>query len=68
MDKAEELLIEKRKKIREKITNLEIRMEVLQDNLDDTKSVIRELKEIFIKIEKEWKERKLSSLSKNIRF
>ncbi|MFZ8073987.1 hypothetical protein ACO1G0_02995 [Fusobacterium watanabei] len=53
MDKAEELLIEKRKKIREKITNLEIRMEVLQDNLDDTKSVIRELKEIFIKIEKE---------------
>lgn len=53
MDKAEELLIEKRKKIREKITNLKIRMEVLQDNLDDTKSVIRELKEIFIKIEKE---------------
>lgn len=53
MDKAEELLIEKRKKIREKITNLEIRMEVLQDNLDDTKSVIRKLKEIFIKIEKE---------------
>lgn len=28
-------------------------MEVLQDNLDDTKSVIRELKEIFIKIEEE---------------
>ena len=43
-------------------------MEVLQDNLDDTKSVIRELKEIFIKIEEEQKERKLSSLSKNIRF
>lgn len=53
MDKIEEILIESRKKIREKIANLEIRMEVLQDNLDDTKSVIRELKEIFIKIEEE---------------
>lgn len=51
MDKKEEILIESRKKIREKITNLEIRMEVLQDNLDDTKSAIRELKNIFIKIE-----------------
>lgn len=44
MDKTEEILMESRKKIREKIENLEIRMEVLQDNLDDTKSVIRELK------------------------
>ena len=53
MDKTEEILMESRKKIREKIENLEIRMEVLQDNLDDTKSVIRELKETFIKIEEE---------------
>ena len=43
MDKTEERLIEARKKIKEQITNLEIRMEVLQDNLDDTKTVIREL-------------------------
>ena len=58
MDKAEELLIEKRKKIREKITNLEIRMEVLQDNLDDTKTAIRELKNIFIQIDEKFKELK----------
>ena len=56
MDKTEERLIEARKKIKEQITNLEIRMEVLQDNLDDTKTVIRELKELFNKIEEMLKE------------
>lgn len=56
MDKTEEILMESRKKIREKIKNLEIRMEVLQDNLDDTKTAIRELKELFNKIEEMLKE------------
>ena len=56
MDKAEELLIEARKKIKEQISNLELKMEVIQDNLKDTKSTIRELKEIFNKIEEKLKE------------
>ena len=50
MDKTEEKLVEARKKIKEKISNLELKMEVIQDNLEDTKSTIRELKEIFNKI------------------
>ena len=43
-------------KIKEQISNLELKMEVIQDNLKDTKSTIRELKEIFNKIEEKLKE------------
>jgi len=46
-----EMLKESRKKVKEKITSLEIKMEVLQDNLDDTKTAIRELKNIFVQID-----------------
>ena len=45
------MLKESRKKVKEKITSLEIKIEVLQDNLDDTKTAIRELKNIFVQIE-----------------
>lgn len=57
MDKNE-MLKESRKKVKEKITSLEIKMEVLQDNLDDTKTAIRELKNIFIQIDEKFKELK----------
>jgi hypothetical protein len=53
-----EMLKESRKKVKEKITSLEIKMEVLQDNLDDTKTAIRELKNIFIQIDEKFKELK----------
>ena len=56
MNKTEEKLVEARKKITEQISNLELKMEVIQDNLKDTKSTIRELKEIFNKIEEKLKE------------
>ena len=56
MDKTKEKLVEARKKIKEQISNLELKMEVIQDNLKDTKSTIRELKEIFNKIEEKLKE------------
>ncbi|MCG6835708.1 hypothetical protein LC668_00065 [Fusobacterium vincentii] len=56
MNKTEEKLVEARKKIKEQISNLELKMEVIQDNLKDTKSTIRELKEIFNKIEEKLKE------------
>ena len=55
MDKAEEILIESRKKIKEEITNLELKMEVIQENLEDTKNAIGELKNIFIKIDEKIK-------------
>ncbi|WP_315283894.1 hypothetical protein [Fusobacterium hwasookii] len=58
MDKAEEILIESRKKIKEEITNLELKMEVIQENLEDTKNAIGELKNIFIKIDEKIKELK----------
>ena len=45
------MLKESRKKVKEKITSLEIKIEVLQDNLDDTKTAIRELKTIFVQID-----------------
>lgn len=45
------MLKESRKKVKEKITSLEIKIEVLQDNLDDTKTAIRELKNIFVQID-----------------
>ena len=53
-----EMLKGSRKKVKEKITSLEIKMEVLQDNLDDTKTAIRELKNIFIQIDEKFKELK----------
>lgn len=53
-----EMLKESRKKVKEKITSLEIKIEVLQDNLDDTKTAIRELKNIFIQIDEKFKELK----------
>ena len=56
MNKTEEKLVEARKKIKEQISNLELKMEVIQDNLKDTKSTIREVKEIFNKIEEKLKE------------
>ena len=56
MNKTEEKLVEARKKIKEQISNLELKMEVIQDNLKDTKSTIRELKEIFNKIKEKLKE------------
>ena len=56
MNKTEEKLVEARKKIKGQISNLELKMEVIQDNLKDTKSTIRELKEIFNKIEEKLKE------------
>jgi len=56
MDKTEEKLVEARKKIKEQISNLELKIEVIQDNLEDTKSTIRELKEIFNNIEEKIKE------------
>lgn len=55
MDKTEEKLVEARKKIKEQISNLELKIEVIQDNLEDTKSTIRELKEIFNNIEEKIK-------------
>ena len=48
----------KESRVKEKITSLEIKMEVLQDNLDDTKTAIRELKNIFIQIDEKFKELK----------
>lgn len=56
MNKTEEKLVEARKKIKEQISNLELKIEVIQDNLEDTKSTIRELKEIFNNIEEKIKE------------
>lgn len=53
-----EMLKESRKKVKEKITSLEIKIEVLQDNLDDTKTAIRELKNIFVQIDEKFKELK----------
>lgn len=55
MDKAEELLIEKRKKIRKKITNLELKIEVIQEVIKDTETLVKELKNTFIRVDKEIK-------------
>lgn len=55
MDKAEELLIEKRKKIRKKITNLELKIEVIQEVIKDTETLVKELKNTFIRVDEEIK-------------
>ena len=55
MDKAEELLIEKRKKIRKKITNLELKIEVIQEVIKDTETLVKELKNAFIRVDEEIK-------------
>lgn len=55
MDKAEESLIESRKKLKKYISNLELKIEVIQEVIKDTETLIKELKNTFIQVDEEIK-------------
>ena len=55
MDKAEESLIESRKKLKKYISNLELKIEVIQEVIKDTEILIKELKNTFIQVDEEIK-------------
>ena len=44
MDKTEESLIESRKKLKKYISNLELKIEVIQEVIKDTETLVKELK------------------------
>ena len=55
MDKTEESLIESRKKLKKYISNLELKIEVIQEVIKDTKTLVKELKNAFIRVDEEIK-------------
>ena len=55
MDKTEESLIESRKKLKKYIFNLELKIEVIQEVVKDTETLVKELKNAFIRVDEEIK-------------
>ena len=55
MDKTEESLIESRKKLKKYISNLELKIEVIQEVIKDTETLVKELKNAFIRVDEEIK-------------
>ena len=55
MDKTEESLIESRKKLKKYIFNLELKIEVIQEVIKDTETLVKELKNAFIRVDEEIK-------------
>ncbi|WDF24145.1 hypothetical protein PSC67_08835 [Fusobacterium nucleatum] len=55
MDKTEESLIESRKKLKKNISNLELKIEVIQEVIKDTETLVKELKNTFIRVDEEIK-------------
>ena len=55
MDKTEEWLIESRKKLKKYISNLELKIEVIQEVIKDTETLVKELKNAFIRVDEEIK-------------
>jgi len=55
MDKTEESLIESRKKLKKNISNLELKIEVIQEVIKDTETLVKELKNAFIRVDEEIK-------------
>ena len=55
MDKTEESLIESRKKLKKYISNLELKIEVIQEVIKDTETLVKELKNAFIRVYEEIK-------------
>ena len=53
MDKTEESLIESRKKLKKYISNLELKIEVIQEVIKDTETLVKELKNAFIRVDGE---------------
>ena len=51
MEEKEEILIELRKKIKEQISDLELKLIVIQENLIDTKNSLTKLQAFFIQID-----------------
>ena len=56
MDKTEESLIESRKKLKKYISNLELKIEVIQEVIKDTETLVKELKNAFIRVDEEIKQ------------
>ena len=55
MDKTEESLMESRKKLKKYISNLELKIEVIQEVRKDTETLVKELKNAFIRVDEEIK-------------
>ncbi|ALQ37830.1 TIGR04197 family type VII secretion effector [Fusobacterium hwasookii] len=55
MDKTEESLIESRKKLKKYISNLELKIEVIQEVIKDTETLVKELKNAFTRVDEEIK-------------
>ena len=55
MDKTEESLMESRKKLKKYISNLELKIEVIQEVIKDTETLVKELKNAFIRVDEEIK-------------
>lgn len=55
MNKTEESLIESRKKLKKYISNLELKIEVIQEVIKDTETLVKELKNAFIRVDEEIK-------------
>ena len=55
MDKTEESLIESRKKLKKYISNLELKIVVIQEVIKDTETLVKELKNAFIRVDEEIK-------------
>ncbi|WP_338959303.1 hypothetical protein KST25_02780 [Fusobacterium vincentii] len=55
MDKTEESLIESRKKLKKYISNLELKIEVIQEVIKDIETLVKELKNAFIRVDEEIK-------------
>ncbi|EHI77774.1 hypothetical protein HMPREF9093_01747 [Fusobacterium sp. oral taxon 370 str. F0437] len=51
MEEKEEILIELRKKIKKQISDLELKLIVIQENLIDTKNSLTNLQAFFIQID-----------------
>ncbi|WP_340222047.1 hypothetical protein LDK25_08110 [Fusobacterium nucleatum] len=51
MEEKEEILIELRKKIKKQISDLELKLIVIQGNLIDTKNSLTKLQAFFIQID-----------------
>lgn len=51
MEEKEEILIELRKKIKKQISDLELKLIVIQENLIDTKNSLTKLQAFFIQID-----------------
>ena len=55
MDKTEESLMESRKRLKKYISNLKLKIEVIQEVIKDTETLVKELKNAFIRVDEEIK-------------